>query len=65
MYLSLLLFMVPMILSNFSFEVVVIFAIFTINLFVKLLYEEKLLHRYFNNYDSYTEKTWRLIPLVF
>jgi protein-S-isoprenylcysteine O-methyltransferase Ste14 len=66
MYLSLLLFLIPMVIHNISYPLLLVFVIFIVNLILKMLYEEKLLIKYFRGYyESYIEKTWRLIPLIF
>lgn len=40
-------------------------AVLTVNLTVKLLFEERLLKAHFAGYGAYMEKTWRLIPFLF
>ena len=40
-------------------------AVLTVDLTVKLLFEERLLQAHFAGYGAYMEKTWRLIPFVF
>jgi protein-S-isoprenylcysteine O-methyltransferase Ste14 len=35
------------------------------DLMIKLTYEERLLARRFNDYSTYQQRTWRLIPFVY
>jgi protein-S-isoprenylcysteine O-methyltransferase Ste14 len=65
MYLSLLLTITPMIFSNISTFNIIIFSIFIVNLVMKMLFEENLLHKFFKEYDVYSKKSWRLLPLVY
>ena len=65
MYLSLLLTITPMILTDISTFNIIVFSIFIINLVMKMLYEESLLHKYFEDYAAYSKKSWRLLPLVY
>ena len=65
MYVALLFFFLPTLWVNQSFQNILILSVFIVNLVVKLLYEEKLLHENFDSYELYKEKTWRLIPFIF
>jgi protein-S-isoprenylcysteine O-methyltransferase Ste14 len=65
MYLSLLLTITPMILTDISTFNIIVFSIFIINLVMKMLYEESLLHNFFEDYAVYSKKSWRLLPLVY
>ena len=65
MYLSLLLIFTPVLIENFNFVNITIYFIFTINLILKMLYEESLLKLYFKGYSEYMKKTKRLIPFIF
>jgi len=65
MYLSLILVFVPMLIFNFNLWGGVVFLIFFLNLILKMFHEEKLLFSFFNDYKSYSEKSWRLIPYVY
>ncbi len=65
MYLALILVFVPMLITNFNLWGVIIFLIFFVNLILKMMYEEKLLFSFFDNYYAYSEKSWRLIPYVY
>lgn len=65
MYLSLLIFLFPMLVINFSRLNMAVFLILLINLLFKLMYEEKLLSEKFSRYTAYKQKTWRLMPFIF
>ena len=65
MYLSLLLVFVPMMILNNSVVGWVVFGVFSINLILKLSYEEQLLNQIFENYSDYQQQTWRLIPFIY
>ena len=39
--------------------------ILTLNLVLKLFYEERRLLEAFDSYSEYSAKTWRLLPYVF
>lgn len=65
MYLSLLLVFVPMMILNNSVIGWLVFGVFSINLILKLSYEEILLKQAFESYDDYQQQTWRLIPYIY
>jgi protein-S-isoprenylcysteine O-methyltransferase Ste14 len=65
MYLSLILVFVPMLIFNFNLWGGVVFLVFFLNLILKMLHEEKLLFSFFDDYQAYSEKSWRLIPFVY
>lgn len=65
MYLSLILILYPMILPDGNLLSIVLLAIFTINLVVKLLFEERLLKERYTRYGTYQLSTWRIFPWVF
>lgn len=65
MYLSLILFLFPILAVNFNALNGIVFLVLIINLLIKLFYEEKLLSDRFARYSDYKQKTWRLIPLIF
>ena len=65
MYLALILVFVPMLISNFNLWGAIIYLVFFVNLLLKMVYEEKLLFSFFDNYDTYSRKSWRLIPYVY
>ena len=65
MYLSLLLAIPPLVLRSPGIVNLLVFSLFTINLMIKMFYEESLLRQYFKDYEDYMKKTWRLIPYVF
>lgn len=65
MYLSLLLSLTPIMISYYNKINIVIFAIFVINLFLKMFFEEGLLKIFFSDYKEYMKKSWRLVPFIF
>lgn len=64
MYLAVLIFASAMIIHNPFVITYSIFGILTINMFAKLLYEEKQLLRSFPEYSDYMTRTKRLLPFV-
>jgi protein-S-isoprenylcysteine O-methyltransferase Ste14 len=65
MYLSLLLFLTPIIIYHHTSPGIIVFGIFLGNLILKLSYEEQLLLQTFHSYKEYQLHTWRLIPWVY
>ncbi len=43
----------------------IIFLVLIAVLVMKLLFEERLLHKQFPQYEKYCKSTWRLIPFIF
>ncbi len=65
MYTSLFLIFYPILYTSHSTTNLALFAVFTVNMILKLNYEEKLLHQRFEGYRELAGKTWRLIPWVY
>ena len=65
MYSSLLLIFIPILITNFSILNLIIFSVFFVNIILKLTYEEQLLRVFFSDYEAYTLKTYRIIPLIY
>ena len=66
MYTSLLLTFIPMILSNnYNALNSLTFAVFFINLILKLEYEEILLSSFFKEYKNYQSQSWKIIPYLY
>lgn len=65
MYLALILFFYPVAIPSGSPVILVILLIFTANMILKLLFEEKVLTRKFYRYMEYRQNTWRLLPWIF
>lgn len=65
MYSSILLFFLPLLISQFSVYVLAIYIILSIDLLLKLWYEESLLKIAFTDYSEYQKTTAKLIPFVF
>ncbi len=62
MYAGLLLIAITILLSYFSPLRLIAAVILTVDLLIKIQYEEKLLNKYFKEYGRYSKHTWRLIP---
>ena len=65
MYLSLLLFLTPIVLYHYTNVGIMVFGIFLVNLILKLTFEEQLLLETFESYRDYKQHSWRLIPLIY
>jgi protein-S-isoprenylcysteine O-methyltransferase Ste14 len=65
MYLSLFLYLLPLIIEYFSFIRLGIFLIFVANMIIKLFYEERLMMAEYEQYAEYMKRTRRLIPYIF
>ncbi len=65
MYLAVLLVIWPLIIDNFSLLRIAAGLILTIDLIVKMLFEERLLKEQFAEYEPYMKTTKRFIPLLF
>jgi protein-S-isoprenylcysteine O-methyltransferase Ste14 len=65
MYLSLILFIGPMIINDYSFLRLFVFGIMVADLFVKLNWEEKLLNERFQTFKEYRKKTKRIFPFIY
>jgi protein-S-isoprenylcysteine O-methyltransferase Ste14 len=64
MYSSVLLTIWPLILDQYSLLRLTAVLILTVDLIIKMLYEESLLRKHFAGYESYMSKTKKLIPFV-
>lgn len=64
MYSAVLLTIWPLILDQYSFLRLTIGLVLTIDLIVKMLFEESLLKKHFAGYEIYMRGTKRLIPFV-
>lgn len=64
MYSAVLLTIWPLILDQYSLLRLTSGLILTVDLIVKMLYEEKLLKMHFAGYETYMKETKRLIPFV-
>ena len=66
MYLSILLFFGIAVIHHFSFIKLAVFLALTTSLLLKIFSEEKFLkERFKNSYNTYKQKTYRLIPYIF
>lgn len=64
MYSAVLLTIWPLIIDQYSLLRLTAGLILTIDLIIKMLYEESLLRKHFAGYDIYMRETKRLIPFV-
>lgn len=65
MYTSILLTLTPLLIDHFTPFRFIVMMILTINLVIKLHYEEGLLKAHFSDYPDYMKGTNRMIPCVF
>lgn len=65
MYTSIVLAMTPLIISHWDINRFVFLMFLYVNLILKLLFEESLLRSYFDGYEEYMKRSWRVIPKVF
>lgn len=65
MYLSLFLIFMPLLIENCSILNLCLFTLFSINILIKLHYEEFLLRQFFAEYSDYQKKTWKIIPYLY
>jgi protein-S-isoprenylcysteine O-methyltransferase Ste14 len=64
MYSAVLLTIWPLIIDQYSLLRLTTGLILTIDLIIKMLYEETLLRQHFAGYESYMRETKRLLPLI-
>lgn len=65
MYLALLLGVCSWLLDNHSLLRIIFSIVFTLNMLLKIFYEERLLEQKFEGYKSYKNRSYRLIPYLF
>lgn len=65
MYLSTLLYMMPLVIDYFDYLRLGFLLALLISLILKLTFEEKLLLKSFVDYKEYQLNSWRLIPFVY
>lgn len=65
MYAGLLLITITILISYFSPLRLTALFILTIDLLIKIKYEEGLLNKYFREYSLYSKHTWRLVPFIY
>jgi len=65
MYLAIILTLTPLIISYYDPGRALILVVLFVNLIFKLLFEEELLKEYFDAYEEYMKKSWRLFPWLF
>jgi protein-S-isoprenylcysteine O-methyltransferase Ste14 len=65
MYAAILLVIIPLLIDHFTFLRLSLTVLLTINLILKIRYEEqRLIFSFCNKYREYTARTWQLIPYV-
>ena len=64
MYFALLLTFTPLLISHFYFNLFIVYGIFSINLLLKLKFEESLLIKKFPSYQEYLNQTKMIIPFL-
>jgi protein-S-isoprenylcysteine O-methyltransferase Ste14 len=65
MYLAVLLVIWPLIIDDFSVTRITAGFVLTLDLIIKILFEENLLKKQFAEYEAYMKTTKRLIPVIF
>ena len=65
MYLSLMLAIPPLVIHNYSLLNILVFALFFVNMILKMLFEESLLLDFFSAYEEYMKKSYRLLPYIY
>lgn len=65
MYTSIVLAITPLIIAHWDNNRFVLLMFLYANLMLKLLFEESLLRTYFDRYEEYMKRSWRVIPKVF
>lgn len=65
MYVAQLLVVGALVVEYYSLYRLIVLLILTLNLVLKLHFEEKRLLLHFADYSAYRKRTWRLIPLVY
>lgn len=64
MYFSIVLFFLPLVISDLSWIGLALFGALFITLFIKLSYEESLLVKKLPQYQTYQERTKKIIPFI-
>jgi protein-S-isoprenylcysteine O-methyltransferase Ste14 len=62
MYLAQIIAVIPLVVDYFSWYRLAAILLLTVDLLVKIVYEEKKLNRHFKGYAGYSQKTKKLIP---
>ena len=65
MYTALLMIMLALVCESFSYWRGFCWLLLSVDLVVKLSYEERLLGEAFDDYEAYRLRTWRLVPWIF
>jgi protein-S-isoprenylcysteine O-methyltransferase Ste14 len=65
MYLSLILYLLPLVIEYFNRWHCAILLVFVINMIIKMYYEEAILRNRFADYAEYMKHSKRIIPFIF
>ena len=65
MYLSLLLYLVPLLINFFSWLRLAILLVFVTNMIIKIYFEERHLKSKFPEYAEYARRTYRVLPYIY
>jgi len=65
MYTAVLLFLLALLINQYSMSRAVVFAVVFVDLMFKMQVEEKILLFHYPNYKKYMQGTYRLIPFVY
>jgi protein-S-isoprenylcysteine O-methyltransferase Ste14 len=65
MYTAILFVFIPLVITSYSHIRLLIFVILSLNLFLKIHYEERRMNQRFWEYSEYSSGTWRLLPYVY
>ncbi|MCF6170794.1 MAG: isoprenylcysteine carboxylmethyltransferase family protein [Bacteroidales bacterium] len=65
MYIAQIIAVLPLVVDYFDWYRLAAILVLTADLLVKIVYEEKQLHKHFPGYDEYAAKTKKLIPGVY
>lgn len=65
MYIAQIIAVIPLVIESFTYYRLIAVIVLTIVLLVKIEFEEKLLKKHFEGYNSYIKKTKKLIPFIY
>lgn len=65
MYTAVLLFLLALLINQYSMSRAVVFAVVFVDLMFKMQVEEKILLAHYNDYKAYMERTKRIVPFVY
>jgi protein-S-isoprenylcysteine O-methyltransferase Ste14 len=65
MYLAVVLLAIALVLEKFTLLRAAMFVLLVLNLLIKIEFEESMLEKEFNEYDSYRKRTRKLLPFIY